>query len=279
MKQSRYMSSYWATSPELSAMGAQVRDDVLDVVDGEHDATCQRIHWCVRRHSTAAARRSLESTVAVRGPHHAIGIEHSQPNDRSPNVLSGVSPPPIPVRKNAFAPQVVDHDEDIVHRLASYPSSRFDDAHACRTWRIAAGNLRRLSSAKPCRFADVDVTRAASDSRRLTTIALDRDQNSVQETKIPEAPSSTVLARDAQQTSERYQVGACACLRGHAPRARRLSTFASSRSPTFSPSVMIDSGWNCTAASGSEVCSIAMTTPSSVSAVTCSVVGRRPRIA
>src|SRR5262249_44617806 len=35
---------------ELSAMGAQAREHILNVVDGEHDATdAQRIHWCVLR--------------------------------------------------------------------------------------------------------------------------------------------------------------------------------------------------------------------------------------
>ena len=46
---------------------------------------------------------------------------------------------------------------------------------------------------------------------------------------------------------------------------RWATTFSIMRMPAFWPSVMIDSGWNCTAAIGSLLCSNAMTTPSSVS--------------
>src|SRR4030095_4512156 len=43
---------------ELRAMGAQAREDVLDVVDGEHDATyAKRVHWCVLRLSSDRRRR------------------------------------------------------------------------------------------------------------------------------------------------------------------------------------------------------------------------------
>src|SRR5215831_5055936 len=43
---------------ELSAMGAQAREDILNVVDGEHDATyAQRVHWCVLRFSSNRRRR------------------------------------------------------------------------------------------------------------------------------------------------------------------------------------------------------------------------------
>src|SRR5919198_1016645 len=42
---------------ELSAMGAQAREDVLDVVDGEHDATyAQRVYWRVLRLSADRRR-------------------------------------------------------------------------------------------------------------------------------------------------------------------------------------------------------------------------------
>src|SRR6266849_1287241 len=57
------------------------------------------------------------------------------------------------------------------------------------------------------------------------------------------------------------------------------TTFRSSRSPTSPSSDMMDSGWNCTAASGRRVCSTAMTIPSSLSAVTSSVAGSFSRIA
>ncbi len=56
---------------ELSAMGAHAREDVLDVVDGEHDATyAQRVHWRVLRRSSdrfgRVERIQLDPSVAVR---------------------------------------------------------------------------------------------------------------------------------------------------------------------------------------------------------------------
>src|SRR5262249_37824082 len=73
---------------ELSAMGTQVREDVLDVVDGEHDATyAQRVHWCVLRLSSDRRGRvelgQLKPTVAVRGPHHRnLALNVLEPNDK-----------------------------------------------------------------------------------------------------------------------------------------------------------------------------------------------------
>src|SRR2546425_973884 len=58
------------------------------------------------------------------------------------------------------------------------------------------------------------------------------------------------------------------------PAARQLATtLRIRRSPTSSPKLRIDSGWNCTAASGSTTCSTAMITPSSAAAVTRSDAG------
>src|SRR5215204_1992282 len=60
---------------ELGAMLLQAGNDVVDVVNGEHNATYpERVRRCVFRFS-ADRRRPLElhqlnATVAVRGPHH-----------------------------------------------------------------------------------------------------------------------------------------------------------------------------------------------------------------
>src|SRR5215831_20686468 len=109
----------------LSAIGAQAREDVLNVVDGEHDATyAQRIHWCVLRLSSDRRRRvelvQLKPTVAVRGPHHRyLASNVLEPNDT-------VHPTP---RDGHLALQlhtkfdkeclrslkVLDHDENVVH--------------------------------------------------------------------------------------------------------------------------------------------------------------------
>ena len=51
---------------ELSAMSAQAREDILNVVDGEHDATyAQRVHRCVLRLSSDRRRR-VELAAQVR---------------------------------------------------------------------------------------------------------------------------------------------------------------------------------------------------------------------
>ena len=52
-------------------MGAHAREDVLDGVDGEHDATyAQRVHWRVLRRSSdrfgRVERIQLDPSVAVR---------------------------------------------------------------------------------------------------------------------------------------------------------------------------------------------------------------------
>src|SRR5262249_9229194 len=56
-------------------------------------------------------------------------------------------------------------------------------------------------------------------------------------------------------------------------------TRSTRRRPTPPSSVRMDSGWNCTAASGSSRCSIAITTPSAVSAVISRHAGIRSRTA
>lgn len=60
---------------EFSAMGTQAREDVIDIVDGEHDAPyTQHAHWGVLRFSLDRRRRlelgQIDPTVAIRGLHH-----------------------------------------------------------------------------------------------------------------------------------------------------------------------------------------------------------------
>ena len=58
---------------EFGAVGVQAGKDVLDVVDGEHDATyAQRVRRCVRLGGggrRGVELRQLKLAVAVRGPH------------------------------------------------------------------------------------------------------------------------------------------------------------------------------------------------------------------
>ena len=69
---------------ELGAMGSQSGDGVLDIVDGEHEATdSQCIRRCVLRlgadHRRLLVAHQLELAVAVRSPHHgdvdALAVE------------------------------------------------------------------------------------------------------------------------------------------------------------------------------------------------------------
>src|SRR6266849_1882952 len=67
---------------EFGAVGAQAGEDVLNVVDGEHDATdAQRVRRCVLRLSADRPRRAelhqLEPAVAMRGAHHGdVDVVH-----------------------------------------------------------------------------------------------------------------------------------------------------------------------------------------------------------
>src|SRR5438309_7289859 len=71
---------------ELGAVGLQAGKDVLDVVDGEHDAPdTQRVHRCVRL-SGGSERRvklaQLEPAVAVWRPQHCdVASDTVEPDD------------------------------------------------------------------------------------------------------------------------------------------------------------------------------------------------------
>src|SRR5262245_25421057 len=110
---------------ELSAMGAQAREDILYVVDGEHDATyAQRVHWCVLRLSSDRRRRveliQLEPTLAVRGPHHRnLASNVLEPNDTVyPTALDGHLALQLHAKfdkEGLRSLEVLDHDENVVH--------------------------------------------------------------------------------------------------------------------------------------------------------------------
>src|SRR5262249_8886907 len=110
---------------DLSAMGAQARQDILNVVDGKHDATyAQRVHWRVLRFSSHGRRLvelvQLDPAVAVRSPHHRnLASNVLEPNDT-------VHPPPLDGHlalqlhtkldeECLRSLQVLDHDENVVH--------------------------------------------------------------------------------------------------------------------------------------------------------------------
>src|SRR5215470_1736549 len=110
---------------ELRAMSAQAGEDILNVVDGEHDATyAQRVHWCVLRLSSDRRRRvelvQLKPTVTVRGPHHRnLASNILQPNDTvHPTPLHGHLALQLHTKfdKECLRSlKVLDHDENVVH--------------------------------------------------------------------------------------------------------------------------------------------------------------------
>src|SRR5207302_9134281 len=76
---------------QLGPVGEQARDDSVDVVDGEHDATdAQRVHRRVHGPKPDRVGRvelvELDATMAVRGPHQREGganvLEPDQDADR-----------------------------------------------------------------------------------------------------------------------------------------------------------------------------------------------------
>ena len=108
-------------------MAAQAGDDVVDVVDGEHDATyTERVRRRVFRLGSDRRRRveptQLNPAVAVRGPHHGdVGADVVEPDDAA-------RPIPLDPRlalqlhaelgeERLGGLEVVDDDEDVVHPL------------------------------------------------------------------------------------------------------------------------------------------------------------------
>src|SRR5437763_2591702 len=110
---------------EFGTVAAQAGNDVVDVVDSEHDAAdAQRVRRRAFRLRSDRRRRvelpQLNPAVAVRGPHHGdVGTDAVEPDD-------AVHPTPLD-RHLAFQLQtefgeerfgsleVVDNDEDVVH--------------------------------------------------------------------------------------------------------------------------------------------------------------------
>src|SRR5215211_2756803 len=112
---------------EFGTVAAQAGNDVVDVVDSEHDAAdAQRVRRRVFRVGSDRRRRvelrQLKPAVAVRGPHHGeVGTDVVEPDD-------AVHPTPLVCRlafqlhtefgeERLGSLEVVDHDENIVHPL------------------------------------------------------------------------------------------------------------------------------------------------------------------
>ena len=127
-------------------MGAQAREDVFDVVDGEHDAPyAQRVHWCVLRLGSDRRRRvelgQLKPTVAVWGPHHSdVDLDAFEPAEA---VHPGAFDRHLALKRHAEGGEegnggweVVDDDADMVHSLDRHVPSL---AGAVRDWNRSHG--------------------------------------------------------------------------------------------------------------------------------------------
>src|SRR4030081_292029 len=120
---------------EFGTVAAQAGNDVVDVVDSEHDAAyAQRVRRRAFRLGSDRRRRvelrQLNPAVAVRGPHQGdVGTDAAQPDD-------AVHPTPLD-RCLAFqlhtefseerfgSLEVVDNDENVVHPLNRHRSLHY----------------------------------------------------------------------------------------------------------------------------------------------------------
>jgi len=118
---------------EFSAMGTQAREDVIDIVDGEHDAPyAERVHRCVLWLRFDRRRRvelgQLNPTVAVRGPHRRdLALNVLKPNDKvHPASLEWHLALQLHTKldkKRLRSLKVVDHDKNVVNPLKRHLSS------------------------------------------------------------------------------------------------------------------------------------------------------------
>src|SRR5687767_8814217 len=112
---------------QLGPVGAQARDDSVDVFDGEHDATdAQRVHRRVHGPKPDRVGRvelvELDATVAVRGPHQREGganvLEPDQAVDRTSLDLRLAFELEAEFDEERLGRlEVVDNDENVVHPL------------------------------------------------------------------------------------------------------------------------------------------------------------------
>ena len=113
-------------------MGTQACEDVIDIVDGEHDAPyTERVHRCVLRLNSDRRQRvalgQLNPTVIIRCPHHRdLGLNVLKPDDNvHPTSLEWHLALQLHTEldKERFRSlKVVDHDENVVHPLKSLSS-------------------------------------------------------------------------------------------------------------------------------------------------------------
>src|SRR5436305_9952285 len=138
---------------QLGSVGEQARDDGVDVLDGEHDATdAQRVHRRVHRPGPDRVGRvelvELDATVAVRGPQEREGganvLEPDQAVDRRSLDLRLAFELEAELDEEGLGRlEVVDNDENVVHPLNRH----------ILTLQTAAGTLRSVAIARGSRDA------------------------------------------------------------------------------------------------------------------------------
>jgi hypothetical protein len=121
------VSSYCIFANELGPVGAHARNDLVDVIDGEHDATeAQRVHRRVHGPKPDCVGRvelvQLDAAVTIGRPHHREG----GPDILEPNQLADQGPFDCRLaleleaqfdeeRLDGF--EIVDDEENVVHPL------------------------------------------------------------------------------------------------------------------------------------------------------------------
>src|SRR5215211_2455488 len=110
---------------QFGAVGEQARDDVVDVIDGEHDAADPEcVHRSVRGPSSDRLRRvelvQLDPSVAVRSAHQSEGSTDALKADET--IYRGALDRRLALQLEAefekeglYGLKVVDDDEDVVH--------------------------------------------------------------------------------------------------------------------------------------------------------------------
>src|SRR5438093_1652425 len=147
---------------EVGAVGLQAGKDVLDVVDGEHDATdTQRVHRCVRLGGGGGRRvelSQLKPAVAVRRPQHGDVASDTVESDdavypRSLDCRLALQLQTKLDKERGSGLKVVDHDADVVHpqkrHVPEYMSlmlGSLGTAWAQRVYNVIAARVGRVGS-------------------------------------------------------------------------------------------------------------------------------------
>src|SRR5207237_5556661 len=120
---------------QFGAVGEQARDDIVDVIDGEHDAADPEcVHLSVRGPSSDRLRRvelvQLDPSVAVRSAHQREGSTDVLKADET--IYRGALDGRLALqlesefeKERLRSLKVVNHDENVVHSLKRHVISSY----------------------------------------------------------------------------------------------------------------------------------------------------------